>query len=142
MFNLGNNRPEIAEQKWRSQLDHFVDDYEQQLAALAWGLQQEWGENKDVLGIDLVPTPHFVACSQESLEKLNRNTRGQLQEILGIVDGYDQAKEIVIVVIGKGQVKLINFQPETPPSECFAATDGDIDQLIASLELALIKYTK
>ena len=70
MFNLGNNRPEIAEQKWRLQLDHFVNDYEQQLAALAWGLQQEWGESQDVLGIDLQPTPHFVACSQESLEKI------------------------------------------------------------------------
>lgn len=142
MFNLGNNRPEIAEQKWRSQLDQFVDDYEQQLAALAWGLQQEWGENKDVLGIDIIPTPHFVACSQENLEKLNRNTRGQLQEILGIIDGYDQDQEIVIVVIGKGQVKLINFQPETPPPECFATINDDIDQLIASLELALAKYIK
>lgn len=142
MFNLGKNRPEIAEQKWRSQLDHFVDDYEEQLAALAWGLQQEWGEINDVLGVDLEPTPHFVACSQESLENLNRNTRGQLQEILGIVDGYDPAKEIVIVVIAKGQVKLINFQPETTPPECFAATDGDLDQLIATLESALAKYIK
>ncbi|WP_019508863.1 hypothetical protein [Pleurocapsa sp. PCC 7319] len=145
MFNLGNNRPEIAEQQWRSQLDHFVDDYEHQLAALAWGLQQEWqdsGDVNDVLGIDLEPTPHFVACSQESLDKLNHNTRGQLQEILGIVDGSDRATEIVIIVIAKGQVKLINFQPEITPPDCFAATDGNIDQLIATLELALAKYIK
>lgn len=139
MFNLSNNRPEIAAQKWRSQLDSFVIDYEQQLAALAWGLQQEWGDNQDVLGIDLQPTPHFVACSPESLEQLNKSTRGQLQEILGIVDGHDQATEVVIIAIGEGQIKLINFQPETTPPDCFAL-HGDIEQLIASLEAALSKY--
>ncbi len=142
MFNLGNNRPEIAEQKWRSQLDHFVQDNEQQLAALAWGLQQEWGESKDILGIDLQPTPHFVACSQESLEELNQNTRGQLQEILGIIDGYDQETEVVIIGIGEGQMKLINFQPKITPPNCFATNDDDIDQLIAALEAALAKYIK
>ncbi len=139
MFNLSNNRPEIAAQKWRSQLDSFVVDYEQQLAALAWGLQQEWGDNKDVLGIDLQPTPHFVACSPESLEQLNKSTRGQLQEILGIVDGHDQATEVVIIAIGEGQIKLINFQPETTPPDCFTLHE-DIEQLIASLEIALSKY--
>lgn len=140
MFDLGDNRPEIAQQKWRSQLDFFVTDYEQQLAALAWGLKQEWAESNDVLGIDLQPTPHFVACSQDNLEKLNKNTRGRIQEILGIVDGYDPELEVVIVVIGEGQVKLINFQPETTPAECFAAIDGDIDQLISTLEATLSKY--
>lgn len=140
MFDLGDNRPEIAEQKWRSQLDFFVSDYEQQLAALAWGLKQEWAESDDVLGIDLQPTPHFVACSPDSLEKLNKNTRGRIQEILGIVDGYDAAVEVVIIVIGHGQVKLINFQPETTPVDCFAATEGDIDQLISTLETALNNY--
>jgi hypothetical protein len=139
MFNLSNNQPEIVAQKWRSQLDHFVTDYEQQLAALAWGLQQEWGDNQDILGIDLQPTPHFVACSPESLEKLNKNTRGQIQEILGIVDGRDQATEVVIIAIGEGQIKLINFQPETTPPDCFAL-NGDIEQLIDSLETALSKY--
>ena len=142
MFDLGDNRPEIAEQKWRSQLDFFVTDYEEQLAALAWGLKQEWGKSKDVLGIDLKPTPHFVACSQDNLEKLNRNTKGRIQEILGIVDGYDPELEVVIIVIGEGQVKLVNFQPETTPGDCFAATDGDIDQLISTLETALNKYIK
>ena len=140
MFDLGNNRPEIAEQKWRSQLDFFVADYEEQLAALAWGLKQEWEESDDVLGIDLQPTPHFVACSQESLEKLNRNTRGIVQEILGIVAGYDSELEVVIVGIGDGQLKLINFQPKLTPAECFAATDGNIDELISILEAAMVEY--
>ena len=141
MFDLGDNRPELAE-KWRSQLDFFVDDYQVELAALAWGLKQEWKEDGDVLGIDLQPTPHFVACSQDSLNKLNRNTRGRLQEILGIVDGYDSALEVVIIGIGEGQIKLINFQPEIPPADCFASTDGDIDRLISTLETALAEYIK
>ena len=140
MFDLGDNRPEIAEQKWRSQLDFFVTDYEAELAALAWGLKQEWGENEDVLGIDLQPTPHFVACSQDSLEKLNKNTRGRLQEILGIVDGYDPTVEVVIIGIGEGQIKLINFQPEKTPSECLADINGDLDRLSETLETALGKY--
>jgi hypothetical protein len=142
MFDFGDNRPEIAEQKWRSQLDLFVTDYEQQLAALAWGLKQEWGESDDVLGIDLQPVPHFVACSQDSLEKLNKNTRGIVQEILGIVDNYDPAVEVVIVGIGEGQLKLINFQSKITPAECFTAMKGDIDGLISSLEAALVEYIK
>ena len=141
MFDLGDNRPELAE-KWRSQLDFFVDDYQVKLAALAWGLKQEWSEDGDVLGIDLQPTPHFVACSQDSLNKLNRNTRGRLQEILGIVDGYDSELEVVIIGIGEGQIKLIIFQPEIPPADCFASTDGDIDRLISTLETALAEYIK
>lgn len=142
MFDLGNNRPEIAEQKWRSQLNSFAIDYEEQLAALAWGLLQEWQDSKDVLGIDLNPKPHFVACSQESLEKLNKHTRGQIQEILGIVDGYDPTTEVVVIAIADGQVKLINYKPEVTPLECFNAADQDIDQLIADLEVALAEYIK
>ena len=140
MFDLGNNRPEIARQKWRSQLDLFVNEREQQLAALAWGLKQEWGESNDVLGIDLKPTPHFVACSIENLEKLNKNTKGQIQEILGIVDNYDPETEVVVVAIGEGQVKLINFQPKSTPPDCFASIDADIDELIATLEAEIAKY--
>ena len=142
MFDLGDNRPEVAAQKWRSQLDLFVSDYESQLAALAWGLKQEWGESDDVLGIDLQPTPHFVACSRDSLEKLNKNTRGIVQEILGIVDNYDSTLEVVIVGIGEGQVKLINFQPQTTPPNCFDNMKGDIDSLINTLETALADYIK
>ena len=140
MFDLGNNRPEIAKQKWRSQLDRFVMDYESQLAALAWKLKQEWKVSQDVLGIDLKPQPHFVACAYENLETLNKNTKGQLQEILGIVDGYDPETEVVVIAIGDGQIKLINFQPESTPSDCFTKTDGDVDKLIAILENALTNY--
>lgn len=140
MFDFGDHRPEIAEQKWRSQLDLFVRDYEHQLAALAWGLRQEWGTSNDILGIDLQPNPHFVACSQDSLEKLNQNTKGIVQEILGIVDHYDPALDVVIVGIGQGQIKLINFQPKTSPAECFAATTQDLDKLISILETALAEY--
>ena len=140
MFDLGGNRPEIKQQKWRSQLDRFVTEHESDLAALAWGLRQEWGESNDILGIDLKPTPHFVACSSDDLQMLNKNTRGQLQEILGIVDGYDPETEVVIVGIGEGQVKLINFQPESTPPDCFSSTDGNVDRLIATLETALADY--
>ena len=141
MFDLGKNKPDLEQQKWRSQLDRFVIDNEPQLAALAWALKQEWGEdNNDVLGIDLVPTPHFVACASENLETLNKNTKGQLQEILGIVDGHNPELEVVMIAIGEGQLKLINFQPETPPPDCFAKTDGDVDRLSATLETALTKY--
>ncbi|GAB4526588.1 MAG: hypothetical protein Tsb0014_06840 [Pleurocapsa sp.] len=140
MFNLGNNRPEIAAQKWRSQLDLFVNEYETQLAALTWGLQQEWNDSETILGIDLQPTPHFVACVKTDIEKLNKNTRGQLQEILGIIDGYNRETEIVIIAIGEGQVKLINFQPPQPPPDCFDSTTEDIDTLITILETALSQY--
>lgn len=140
MFNLGNNRPEIAAQKWRSQLDLFVNEYEIQLAALTWGLQQEWDDLETILGIDLQPTPHFVACAKTDIEKLNKNTRGQIQEILGIIDGYNRETEIVIMAIGEGQVKLINFQPPQPPPDCFNSTTKDIDSLLKILETALGQY--
>jgi len=142
MFDLGNNRPEIAEQKWRSQLNSFAIDYEEQLAALAWGLRQEWQDINDILGIDLNPKPHFVACSRASLEKLNKHTRGQIQEILGIVDGYDPATEVVVIAIADGQVKLINYKPDVIPQECFNTANQDIDQLIVDLEAALAEYIK
>ena len=140
MFNLGGNRAEIAQQKWRSQLDAFVDQHETQLAALVWELQQEWNDTDTILGIDLQPQPHFVACAKEDLEKLNQNTRGQIQEILGIIDGYQRETEVVIIAITQGQVKLINFQPETPPPDCFATTSEDLDTLIDFLEKALKEY--
>ena len=136
-MQFGSSRQNIPEEKWRWQLDNFVDDHEEKLAALAWGLQQEWDELDSILGIDLKPQPHFVACNKESLEKLNKNTRGHLQEILGLIDGYQKEQEVLILAIGEGQVKLLHFQPAITPPECFLAENQDIDGLITCLESAL-----
>lgn len=137
MIRFGGNQDNKAEDKWRWQLDNFARDRQQELAALAWGLQQEWGDFDNILGIDLQPSPHFVKCSREAIEQLNRNTNNQLQEILGIIDGYKPEEEVVIIAIGAGQIKLINFQVEPAPSVCFEEAKGDIDALISSLEASL-----
>ncbi|MEY2830910.1 MAG: hypothetical protein RLZZ574_168, partial [Cyanobacteriota bacterium] len=55
---------------------------------------------------------------------------------------YDPVVEVVIVGIGEGQLKLINFQPKITPAECFTAMNSDIDGLIISLETALVEYIK
>lgn len=136
-MQFGSSENNVPEEKWRWQLDNFVDKYEQKLAALAWGLQKEWDELDSILGIDLQPQPHFVACSKDSLEKLNKSTKGRIQEILGLIDGYQREQEVLILAIGEGQVKLLHFQPETNPPECFIAENQDIDGLIVSLESAL-----
>lgn len=141
MFQFGGNQPKAVE-KWRSQLDRFINENENKLAALAWGLQQEWEDDTLVLGIDLKPKPHFVACAKEDLEQLNQNTKGHLQEILGIVDGYKRDTEVVIIAIGDGQVKLINFQPATPPPDCAKEVTEDIDRLIELLEANLAECLK
>ncbi len=134
MFSSKNNQ---VQEKWRWQLDNFVDENEAKLAALAWGLQQEWGDKDSILGIDLKPQPHFVCCNRESLEKLNHNTRGHLQEVLGLIDGYQPEKEVLIIAIGEGQVKLIHFQPDITPPDSFESENRDIDRLIKELETAL-----
>ena len=134
MFSSHNSQ---VQEKWRWQLDNFVDDNEAKIAALAWGLQQEWGDKNSILGIDLKPHPHFVCCNRESIEKLNRSTKGHLQEILGLIDGYQPEKEVLIIAIGEGQVKLIHFQPHTTPPDSFEMENQDIDRLIQDLATAL-----
>ena len=137
MIRFGSNQNSKPEDKWRWQLDDFARDHQQQLAALAWGLQQEWGELNNILGIDLKPTPHFVACSREAIEKLNRNTNKQLQEILGLIDGYKPEEEVLMLAIGEGQIKLIHFQAKPTPPVCFQEAEENIDALITSLEASL-----
>jgi hypothetical protein len=137
MIQFGTTPPHDAENSWRYQLDQFVSENQRELAALAWGLRLEWGESQDTLGIDCQPQPHFVACSRESVETLNRKVNNQLREVLGILDGYNPEKEVVILGIGKGQIKLINFQPNPSPPLCFAEIQAEIDVLITQLETRL-----
>lgn len=138
-MRLGSNQLNTGKEKWRSQVDRFVRENEKQLAALAWGLQQEWNDLDKTLGIDLKPKPHFVVCSKQAIEELNRNTNGQIQEILGLIDGYKPEQEVSIVAIGDGQIKLIHFQPEPAPPTCFQEVAEDIDTLISILEERLIE---
>ena len=140
-MQFGSSKNEQTQEKWRWQIDNFVDEHETELAALTWELQQEWNDNNQtILGIDLKPEPHFVACNREQLEKLNQNTKGFLREILGLLDGYDPKIEVLNLVIGEGQVKLIHFQPQTSPPECSVSLQTDIDALISNLEIKLKKY--
>ena len=140
-MQFGSSKNEQTQEKWRWKIDNFVDANESQLTALTWGLQQEWNDNNDtILGIDLKPQPHFIACAREQIEKLNQNTKGRLQEILGLIDGYKPDIEVLILVIGEGQVKLINFQPQPSPAECQELVEHDVDQLIKILETKLKDY--
>jgi hypothetical protein len=131
--------PDDRANLWRYQLDRFVEDHQEELAGLMWGLLQEWGiESQETLGIDLQPQPHFICCSRKALEKLNRQVDRKIQEIIGIVDKYNPSEEVVIVAIASGQVKLIFFQPEISPPDCFDRLDGDLDTLIQQLEQEMI----
>ncbi len=134
---FGKPQPERAEDKWKHQIARFVNDHKPELAALAWGLHLEGGENQDTLGIDLQPTPHFVYCPKSAIEELNRNANNQLQEILGIVDAHKPEKEVLIIGIGNDQLKLIQFEPEPSPAVCFEQVGKDVDTLLGELEKGL-----
>jgi hypothetical protein len=139
MIQFGKPVPDDAANQWRYELDQFVQENQQELAALVWGLSQEWGrDSQDVLGIDLKPHPHFVCCSRTALETFNQKVDYKIQEILGIVDGHNPEEEVVIIAIGEG-IKLINFQPDLSPSECFQKFSQDLDSLIKILEEEMSK---
>jgi len=137
MLPLGTTLPDDAANQWRFQLDEFAKANRSQLAALAWGFRQEWADTGNHLGIDLEPQPHFVSCPRDAVEKLNQRVDSKLQEILGILDGYDPETEVAIMAIAKGQIKLIYFQPDPSPSECFGNLGSDLDFLILDLETKL-----
>ncbi|ACK73059.1 conserved hypothetical protein [Gloeothece citriformis PCC 7424] len=131
---FGSPLPKDEANQWRHQLNQFVKENERDLAALAWGLLQEWGNSQEALGIDLNPKPHFVCCTRESLEELNQKLESKIQEVLGILDKYNRDEEVAIVGIGKGQIKLIYFKPDPTPPLCFEAVETDLDSLIQKLE--------
>ena len=137
MFKLDSNLPNQKKNNWGYQLDNFVRSHEQDLAALAWGLYLEWDKSEDLLGIDLQPKSHFVRCSRQAIEELNENVNCNLQEVLGILDGLKREEEVAAIAIGDGQIKLIHYQPQLPPSVCFQQAEGNIDKLIEELEDSL-----
>jgi hypothetical protein len=140
MYGWDRSPLNSQEKKIYSRLNLFVKEHQQQIAAINWGLLQEWGDTKDTLGIDLKPTPHFVACSRSAIEKLNNNVNSYIQEILGLLDNYQPEIEVYIIAIGEGQIYLISFQPQPTPPECFSQNLTDLDREIATLEEKIKKY--
>jgi hypothetical protein len=131
---FGSTQPETEENKWRRQLDKFVKANQQELAALFWGLWLENGNSQGTIGIDLQPKPHFVYCPKAEVEKLNERVENRLQELLGIIDNHQPEAEVVMIGIGKGEIKLIQFAPEPSPQVCFEQVGKDVDSLLELLE--------
>ncbi|MBD2139238.1 hypothetical protein H6F32_17050 [Anabaena sp. FACHB-1237] len=129
-----NSQTETAENKWKRQIDRFAKENQTELAALFWALWLENGNSQGTIGIDLKPQPHFVYCPQIEIEKLNHNVENRLQEILGIIANNNPEKEVVMIVIGMAEIKLVQFAPEPPPPACFQQIGQDIDSLLDLLE--------
>ncbi|ACK67668.1 conserved hypothetical protein [Rippkaea orientalis PCC 8801] len=134
MIQFGSSPPGDQANQWRYQLDSFVEEHQNALAALAWGLLQEWDNHQDAIGIDLQPQPHFVRCSRQAIEELNKKVNRQIQEILGVLDGYNPQEEVVMIAIAKGQLKLIHFKPDPFPPVCFEEVSKTLEELIQTLE--------
>lgn len=129
MFNAPPAATNPSDEIWKARIDQFTQTNRTQVAALAWGFAQAAQDEADTLGIDLKPTPHFVTCSRETLDRLNENVGFTLQELLGIRDHYDPATEVFILVIGEGQLKLIYFVPELAPPDCYAQCNLSVEAL-------------
>lgn len=130
------------QEPWRQQLAEFARANQQELAALDWGLRQERQNQEEILGIDMEPVPRFVCCSQEAIEQLNRQVNSLLQEVVGVVQNKNPEKEVTIIGIGPGQIKLIQFTPEPPPPVCFEQVGADVDTLLDRLEQRLREYVE
>lgn len=99
----------------------------------------ENGNSQGTIGIDFQPTPRFVYCPQSEIEKLNDRVENRLQEILGIIDNNKPETEVVMIGIGKGEIKLIQFAPKSSPEACFHEIGKDVDGLLDLLEQRLIE---
>lgn len=137
MIKLNTNPPNNGKNNWQHRLNKFVKAHHKELAALAWGLHLEKGETDETIGIDLKDTPKFVYCPKPAIEKLNQNVDGNIQEILGLIDSYKVDSEVLMIAIGDGQIKLIYFQPEISPPDCFAQLGQDVDSLLKLLETGI-----
>lgn len=132
----------VDENGWQKQLDRFVENHHPQLAALAWGVHLEEESQEGTLGIDLKPTPHFVFCPKSAIEILNKNADNKLQEILGIIDGYQPEIEVLMICISPDRIKLIYFQPELSPPDSYDKIKKDKKNLMSELEKAMDEIIK
>ncbi len=134
MFGFGSSPLPPPERQWMQVLDSFVREYQREFAALTWALACEARPEREILGLDLRPTPHFVTCPKTAIAALNRKTGDRLREVLGIIDGYQPEQELLLLGIGEGQIKAIMFEPDLPPPDCLAQYGGDVSAARAVLE--------
>ncbi|MEA5573179.1 hypothetical protein [Calothrix sp. UHCC 0171] len=133
-----NPQPETSDSQWRYQLDRFVKEHQQELAALSWALWQENGNSQGTIGINLAPTPHFVYCPNTAIEQFNVKVDNRLQEIMGLIKHHKPEVEVLMIGIGKDQVKLIYFEPQPEPPTCFTEVGKNLDTLLDELEAKLV----
>lgn len=126
--------PPANDDQWRKQLDRFVKQNSQELAALAWGLHQQNPDSDDTLGIDIDPKPHFITCPRSAIEALNQKVDNRLREMMGVIDNHNPDVEVLIVGVGKGQLQAIQYQPQPAPPQCFEDVGEDVDTLLDRLE--------
>lgn len=139
MFSPPASPPDDGQHPWRYQLDQFVKQEQIPLAALAWAFYQQWPDKEQYLGLDLQPQPHFVSCDRQAIARVNEQVNGCIQEMVGILNGYDPQTEVAIFVIGPGQFKLLFFQPQPSPAQCWQNLGLTMDGLTEQLELGLAK---
>lgn len=137
MFSPESVVPDDAQHPWRYRLDQFVKEEQVTLAALAWAFYQQWPAKEQYLGLDLHPQPHFISCDPLAIAKLNDRVNGRIQEMVGILNGYDPHTEVTIFVIGPTQFKLLFFQPTPDPAECFEDLGLGLEELKEKLEQKL-----
>lgn len=137
MFAFDPTAPDDAAHPWRYRLDQFTKEHQVPLAALAHGFHQQWPDKAQYLGLDLQPTPHFISCDPTAIARLNDQVNGRIQELVGILNGYDPTTEVAIFVVGPTQLKLLFFQPQPTPQDCFEQLGQSLASLTATLEQAL-----
>jgi hypothetical protein len=140
LFNRDSSRPDTRNLK---RIDRFVRDYRREFAALVWGYDraieiEAKGGDREYLGIDLQPTPHIITCTRTQLEALNQSVDNRLREAIGVLDGYNPEKEVLVVGIADGQVQLIVFLCDDPtPAEEFRSVGLSVDVLLDRLEASM-----
>jgi len=134
MFGFSSSQQPSPDRQWMQVLDALVRERQREFAALTWALACEPAETPATLGIDLLPTPHFVSCPKPAIEALNRKVGDRLREVIGIIDGYQPERELLLLGIGSGQIKTIIFEPDLPPPDCLAHLGGDVAAVRAGLE--------
>ncbi|QUS61133.1 hypothetical protein IQE94_03010 [Synechocystis sp. PCC 7339] len=137
MFSPDPVLPDDGQHPWRYRLDQFTKEEQTALAALAWAFYQQWPAKEQYLGLDLHPQAHFISCAPQAIAKLNDQVNGRIQEMVGILHGYDPVTEVAIFVIGPTQFKLLFFQPTPDPAGCFAELGLTIEELKHRLEQIL-----